>query len=62
MDENGNKPCVGLCYLNKLQAIREGGEGAGHPMEVSGNVPVVVFLKRRTRTILFILKEHISKT
>jgi len=33
VDENGNKPCVGLCYLNKLQAIREGGEGAGHPME-----------------------------
>ena len=45
VDENGNKPCVGLCYLNKLQAMREGGDdGAGHPMEVGGNVPVVVFL------------------
>ena len=44
VDENGNKPCVGLCYLNKLQAIREGGEGAGHPMEVGADVSIVVFL------------------
>lgn len=34
VDENGNKPCVGLCYLNKLQAMGNGGEGGTMPEEV----------------------------
>ena len=34
LDEDGNKPCVGLCYLNKLQTMGDGGEGGGHPVEV----------------------------
>ena len=29
VDEDGNKPCVGLCYLNRLQAAEEGGDEEG---------------------------------